>query len=178
MLDVMVAINAAEALVWGWSANRAINHSEWSNRKIDMSAGGGINSDGWSAAELRRRVAARMDNTGQDWFDTVTKDEMQELLNPIISQLTAVQAAADAANWGINSDQGTRVMVADNTNLTNRALASADLANWGVNDPVYGTRQGIALVDAKVSGLQPQSIQPPPEQPQAAAVVVTPPPGA
>jgi hypothetical protein len=63
MLDVMVAINAAEFLVWGYSANRAINHSEWSNRKIDMSAGGGINSDGWSAAELRRRVAARMTGT-------------------------------------------------------------------------------------------------------------------
>jgi hypothetical protein len=63
MLDVMVAINAAEAIVWGWTENRAINHSEWSNRKIDMSAGGGINSDGWSAAELRRRVAARMAGT-------------------------------------------------------------------------------------------------------------------
>jgi len=63
MLDVMVAINAAEFLQWGYTANRAINHSEWSNRKIDMSAGGGINSGGWSAAELRRRVAARMSGT-------------------------------------------------------------------------------------------------------------------
>jgi hypothetical protein len=63
MLDVMVAINAAEFLQWGYTANRAINHSEWSNRKIDMSAGGGVNSGGWSAAELRRRVAARMTGT-------------------------------------------------------------------------------------------------------------------
>jgi hypothetical protein len=63
MLDTMVAINAATFLVFGYSANRAINHSEWSNRKIDMSAGGGVNSDGWSAAELRRRVAARMSGT-------------------------------------------------------------------------------------------------------------------
>lgn len=60
LLDVMVAINAAEFLVWGYSENRAINHSEWTSRKIDLSAGGGVNSDGWSAAELRRRVAARM----------------------------------------------------------------------------------------------------------------------
>jgi hypothetical protein len=60
MLDVCVAINAAEFLVWGYSENRAIMHSEWSNRKIDLSAGGGVNSDGWSAAELRRRVATRM----------------------------------------------------------------------------------------------------------------------
>jgi hypothetical protein len=63
MLDVMVGINAAEFLVWGYSANRAINHSEWSDRKIDMSAGGGINSGGWAGDELRRRVAARMNGT-------------------------------------------------------------------------------------------------------------------
>jgi hypothetical protein len=63
MLDVMVAINAAEFLVWGYSANRAINHFEWTNRKIDMSAGGGANSGGWAGDELRRRVAARMAGT-------------------------------------------------------------------------------------------------------------------
>ena len=60
MLDVMVAINAAEFLVWGYSSARAINHFEWTNRKIDMSAGGGPNSGGWAGEELRRRVAARM----------------------------------------------------------------------------------------------------------------------
>jgi hypothetical protein len=84
MLDVMVAINAAEALCWGWSENRAINHSEWSNRKIDMSAGGGINSDGWSAAELRRRVAAQMSGTTPQPPEPEPKpqedDEMMQLL--------------------------------------------------------------------------------------------------
>lgn len=60
MLDVMVAINAAEFLQWGYSANRAINHFEWTNRKIDMSAGGGADSGGWAGDELRRRVDARM----------------------------------------------------------------------------------------------------------------------
>src|SRR4029077_4165300 len=84
MLDVMVAINAAEFLQWGYTSNRAINHSEWSNRKIDMSAGGGVYSDGWSAAELRRRVAARM--TGGtppepiDWWDEMSDAEKQQLL--------------------------------------------------------------------------------------------------
>lgn len=63
MLDVMVGINAAEFLVWGYSANRAINHFEWTNRKIDMSAGGGPNSGGWAGDELRRRVDARMSGT-------------------------------------------------------------------------------------------------------------------
>lgn len=63
MLDVMVAINAAEFLVWGYTAQRAINHFEWTNRKIDMSAGGGANSGGWAGDELRRRVDARMSGT-------------------------------------------------------------------------------------------------------------------
>lgn len=63
MLDVMVAINAAEFLVWGYTAARAINHFEWTNRKIDMSAGGGPNSGGWAGDELRRRVDARMSGT-------------------------------------------------------------------------------------------------------------------
>ncbi len=64
MLDTMVAINAAEFIVFGYTANRAINHFEWTNRKIDMSAGGGANSGGWAGDELRRRVAARMGTTG------------------------------------------------------------------------------------------------------------------
>lgn len=83
MLDVMVAINAAEALVWGWTANRAINHAEWSNRKIDMSAGGGVNSDGWAGEELRRRVAARMtgSNTSDDWLDEMSDAQYDELLS-------------------------------------------------------------------------------------------------
>lgn len=63
MLDVMVAINAAEFLVWGYTSARAINHYEWTNRKIDMSAGGGPDSGGWAGDELRRRVAARMAGT-------------------------------------------------------------------------------------------------------------------
>jgi hypothetical protein len=64
MLDTMVAINAAEFLTWGYTAARAINHAEWSARKLDMSAGGGVSSDGWAGAELRRRVAARMSGGG------------------------------------------------------------------------------------------------------------------
>jgi hypothetical protein len=58
LLDVMVAINAAEFLQWGYSANRAINHSEWTNRKIDMSAGGGPSMS--AGNELRKRVSAQM----------------------------------------------------------------------------------------------------------------------
>jgi len=98
MLDVMVAINAAEFLVWGYSANRAINHSEWSNRKIDMSAGGGINSDGWSAAELRRRVAARMTGTTTegDYLDMVTEDQW----NDLVARVTECQSRLRGADTG------------------------------------------------------------------------------
>jgi len=85
MLDVVVAINAAEFLVWNYTENRAINHSEWSNRKIDMSAGGGVNSDGWSAAELRRRVAAQMTGTAlppnpEPEPEPVEDDDVMQLL--------------------------------------------------------------------------------------------------
>jgi hypothetical protein len=82
MLDVMVAINAAEFLQWGYTENRAINHAEWSNRKIDMSAGGGVNSDGWAGEELRRRVAARMGGgtEPEDWWDELSDAEKAQLL--------------------------------------------------------------------------------------------------
>lgn len=185
MLDVVVAINAAEFLVWNYTENRAINHSEWSNRKIDMSAGGGINSDGWSAAELRRRVAARMSGSGSgDYLDMVSQDEWNALVgkvNAMSTELTNTHKTVDDINWGVNSDQGTRYMVATNTDLTNRALASADLANWGINDPSAGARVMIATVDAKVNTLidediEAAAIQPPPAAPEAAAVVVEPPP--
>ena len=45
LLQVMFAINAAEFLQWGYTANRAINHYAWTNRKIDMSWLGGVSSD-------------------------------------------------------------------------------------------------------------------------------------
>lgn len=104
MLDVMVAINAAEALVWGWSANRAINHAEWTNRKIDMSAGGGVNSGGWAGDELRHRVSARMSGQGQgDWFDMATKDELAAVVQ---EQISAMLPSIAIAVWtkGISDD--------------------------------------------------------------------------
>jgi hypothetical protein len=88
MLDVMVAINAAEFLVWGYTAARAINHFEWTNRKIDMSAGGGADSGGWAGDELRRRVAARMTGTPEgDWFDMATEADLQRIVSDAISAL-------------------------------------------------------------------------------------------
>jgi hypothetical protein len=90
MVDVMVAINAAEFNVWGYTSARAINHYEWTSRKIDMSWLGGPSSGTKAGDELRKRVAAQMGGstppTG-DWFDNVTKDEMQAMLNATIKPL-------------------------------------------------------------------------------------------
>ncbi len=85
LLDTMVAINAAEAIVWEWTANRAINHFEWTSRKIDMSAGGGVGSGGWAGDELRRRVAARMN--GDDDM-ALSSDDKQWIKDTIAQALT------------------------------------------------------------------------------------------
>jgi hypothetical protein len=98
LLDVMVAINAAEFLTWGYSANRAINHFEWTNRKIDMSAGGGAGSGGWAGDELRRRVAARMTGTGTppttgDWFDQMDEETFNRILDEKLGPIKTVTDA-------------------------------------------------------------------------------------
>jgi hypothetical protein len=79
----MVAINAAEFLQWGFSANRAIQHYEHTSRKVDMSAAGGPSSTA-AGNELRRRVAARMtDNNEEDPFMALTDAEQKELLDAV-----------------------------------------------------------------------------------------------
>jgi hypothetical protein len=96
MLDVMVAINAAEFLVWGLPAACAIDHYEWTNRKIDMSAGGGA-SDNWAGDELRRRVADRMAGTTEgDYLDMVTEDQW----NDLVGKVTECQQRLRGADTG------------------------------------------------------------------------------
>jgi hypothetical protein len=156
LLDVMVAINAAEFNVWGYTANRAINHSEWTNRKIDMSAGGGTSSGGWAGDELRRRVAARMTGSTPpdegDWLDMVSKEELQAMLNPI-------QDAANRADWGVNDpNNGARVMIAAVQNTTadiqGRQIPTIDAHLAAVNTNVVDIQgRQIPLVDSHVIGL-------------------------
>lgn len=80
MLRIMVAINAAEFIQFGYSANRAINHFAWTDRKIDMSWLGGVNSDA-NGRQLVADVAARMagnngGNNGQEWDAMASKEEI------------------------------------------------------------------------------------------------------
>jgi hypothetical protein len=125
------------------------------------------------------QVAATLPGSGPppDWFDDVTEDEMRALLDeqlgPIREQLTAVQRSADNADWGINSDQGTRVMIADTRDVAGRTLASADTANWGVNDDTQGARRMIADLSGKVDALTPP---PAADVPAPAVATVQPPP--
>ena len=85
LIDVMVAINAAEFLQWNYTAARAIHHYEHTNRKIDMSWLGGASSTR-GGTELRQRVAARMGTAGvlpprpgPEGDDIVTDDDIKKI---------------------------------------------------------------------------------------------------
>jgi hypothetical protein len=58
LINTLVCIDAAECIVFGWSANRQIMHYTWTNRKIDMSWRGGADGDGQQ--ELIRRINAKI----------------------------------------------------------------------------------------------------------------------
>lgn len=64
MVDLMVAISAAEAMQWGWTAARIINHFEWTGRKIDMSLWGGRAAGMAQGQRMRAAVADRMQQSG------------------------------------------------------------------------------------------------------------------
>jgi hypothetical protein len=85
MIDLMVAINAAEFLQWGYTAARAINHYEWTNRKIDMSWLGGPSSGTAAGDQLRADVQTDMTGGATppgpvDWWDELSDDEKAQLL--------------------------------------------------------------------------------------------------
>ena len=63
LLEIMFAINAAEFLQWGYTANRAIDHYAWTNRKIDMSWLGGVSSDA-NGKSLVQNVQKYMSGSG------------------------------------------------------------------------------------------------------------------
>jgi LysM repeat protein len=79
LLELVVDLNAAMAIVGGWTAARCHMHAEHSARKIDMSW-----LRGQGGHELRRRVAARMTGTTPDPGDDSMSDaEVQALTGRI-----------------------------------------------------------------------------------------------
>jgi len=80
LLRIAVDVAAATLLEFGYTANRAIDHDEHTNRKDDMSFMGGRGGN-----EMRRRTAARMSGNVQpppqkDWFDMATLDDLRNAL--------------------------------------------------------------------------------------------------
>lgn len=128
MVDVMIAISAAEAVEFGWSENRIIEHFEWTGRKIDMSLWGGRTS-GAAGIRMRGAVANRMEGKGlgtgpdkpTDWFDMATQ---QDLTNAINAAIPAIAVAV----W--------TQMVSDRTGaqLLNAAAINAESAAKGIGD--------------------------------------------
>jgi hypothetical protein len=80
LLQIMFAINAAEFLQWGYTAERAINHSSWTNRKIDMSWMGGTNGQ-----ELVEQVQRWMTTggAGGQGDDDVTDEDIQKIAKQV-----------------------------------------------------------------------------------------------
>jgi hypothetical protein len=92
MIDIMVAINAAEFMQWNYTANRAINHFAWTNRKIDMSWLGGPNSGNTAGQELVNRVKARMGGVlpptppAKDWFDMASLEDLKKAVREVLKE--------------------------------------------------------------------------------------------
>jgi hypothetical protein len=143
LVDVMVAINASEFLQWGYSADRAINHFEWTNRKIDMSAAGGPSSTA-AGIELRRRVAAQM--TGSP-TQPPEDDDM-----PYTEQQMKDFAEAGARAFAATQEFRDRVMQACNESLKRNAGAATAQAKTGSQQfaatPEFHDRVMVACRDA------------------------------
>jgi hypothetical protein len=124
LLQIMFAINAAEFLQWGYTAERAINHSSWTNRKIDMSWMGGLNGQ-----ELVEQVQRYMSGGGDvppppidegDWFDMATKKDLEDAVR---GQLNIYFASGEG-----NPTSG-RIVQACNTSVKNSTGSLVD-AVW------------------------------------------------
>ena len=113
MLEVMVAINAAEFLVWGYSQQRAIDHYEWTSRKIDMSAGGGPASGSWAGDQLRHYVGLQMTGTtpGPDPEPEPEEDEDMYSLYQVEGEVT-IWVAAPGVFDGTPSNEYVETLIA------------------------------------------------------------------
>jgi hypothetical protein len=130
MVDLLVAINAAEFLQWGYSANRAINHYEWTNRKIDMSAAGGPSGTAAGGARRRRGAARMTGTTEKDWFDMATKDDLKAAVREVLKETGLVNYQATNQGNGTTEDRSVSVVkgIGDAATYAGRAARAAQLA--------------------------------------------------
>jgi hypothetical protein len=125
LLEVMFAINAAEFLQWGWTANRAINHASWTNRKIDMSWLGGANGE-----QLVDNVRRWMNGDGKDWFDMASKDDLKAAVREVLREDNLVDYQATNQGNGSTEDRSVSVVkgIGDAATYAGRAARAAQLA--------------------------------------------------
>lgn len=131
LLQIVFAINAAEFLQWGYTANRAINHFAWTNRKIDMSWLGGVSGD-QNGRQLVENVQRYMSGGGgKDWFDMATLDELKKAIREVLKEDDMV--SYDATNQGTGAVENRKVSVVkgigDGATYAGRAARAAQLAN-------------------------------------------------
>ena len=102
----------------------------------------------------------------EDWLEMVSKEELQQMLNPILD-------AANRADWGVNdTSNGARVMIAGVNNtvadIQGRQIPTLDSHLTAVNTNVTDIQgRQIPIVDAHVVGLY--DVIDPPEPVTAAA---------
>jgi hypothetical protein len=130
LLRVMFAINAAEFLEWSYTANRAINHYAWTNRKIDTSWLGGVASD-QNGRELVANVEQWMNgDTDGDWFDMATKDELKAAVREVLREDNMVSYQATNQGNGTTEERDVSVVkaIGDGVTYAGRAARAATLA--------------------------------------------------
>jgi hypothetical protein len=127
LLEIVFAINAAEFIQWGYTANRAINHFAWTNRKIDMSWLGGVSSDA-NGKSLVDNVQQYMNGTGATPPPPIEQDEDMTPYTP--------DEMRDFAEYGARAFAATqefrdRVMQACTEALSRNASAATAQAKTG-----------------------------------------------
>jgi hypothetical protein len=126
MLELIFAINAAEFLQWGYTAYRAINHFAWTNRKIDMSWLGGVESGELNGKSLVENVQRYMNQgntppppSGEEDMTPYTEEQMKEFAKEGSRRFAATQEFRD------------RVMQANNESLSRNAGSATEQAKKG-----------------------------------------------
>ncbi len=135
LLEVMWAINAAEAIQWGWTSRRAIHHYAWTNRKVDMSHLGGPASGEAGGRDLADNVQRWMSGGGGG----TTPGDGDEDMTPYTEAQMRDFAEAGARSFAATQEFRDRVMQACNESLSRNAGAATGQAKTGATQ--FGATQ-------------------------------------